>query len=221
MHLYKVIIRDTGLKIDIETILQDERDVLNYLNTDAQTVFSQIKENEESVDPDNKIQLPDFSACFNVLDARDILESFSFDWDVEIKSLLLWKKWGDLSEEDRAFVLLNIKNDSFNTNNDGGLIFDITSDLSISGYYFGEDRFEIKDDAFFYCSTDFTGEYVEKNAKVLINRPRGTASANAISYRVSLPIEFAKEMGITEDDRSIKIGYDYLKKTITIKKSDF
>ena len=45
--------------------------------------------------------------------------------------------------------------------------------------------------------------------KVLFNKPGGTASKNATTMaRVTLPLEFVKELGITPEDKEILISLD-------------
>lgn len=41
--------------------------------------------------------------------------------------------------------------------------------------------------------------------KILFNKPGGTASKNAIMARLTLPPEFVKELGITQDDKDVLI----------------
>lgn len=42
--------------------------------------------------------------------------------------------------------------------------------------------------------------------KVLFNKPGGTASKNAVMARVTLPPEFVKALGITQDNKDILIS---------------
>lgn len=42
--------------------------------------------------------------------------------------------------------------------------------------------------------------------KVLFNKPGGTASKNAVMARVTLPPEYVKVLGITQEDRGIVIS---------------
>lgn len=48
-------------------------------------------------------------------------------------------------------------------------------------------------------------EKKEKIAKVSFNKSGGTARGNAITNRVTIPTSWIKEIGITEDDRKVKI----------------
>ena len=45
----------------------------------------------------------------------------------------------------------------------------------------------------------------ERQAKVSFNKSGGTAKGTAITNRVTLPTSWIKEMGITEDNREIKL----------------
>lgn len=47
-----------------------------------------------------------------------------------------------------------------------------------------------------------------RNCKITIGKPGGTASKGAKNYRLSLPTNWIKEMGITEEDRNVKITFD-------------
>lgn len=44
--------------------------------------------------------------------------------------------------------------------------------------------------------------------KVLFNKPGGTASKNAMMARVTLPPEYVKALGITQDEKEIMIYLD-------------
>lgn len=51
--------------------------------------------------------------------------------------------------------------------------------------------------------------YVEqRTAKVSFNKSGGTAKGKAITNRVTIPTTWIKELGITEDDREIKLIFD-------------
>ena len=56
----------------------------------------------------------------------------------------------------------------------------------------------------------------KRTIKCIINKPGGTASAGAFTYRVTLPNLWVKAMGITKDDREMIVSFDG--ETITIKK---
>ena len=53
-----------------------------------------------------------------------------------------------------------------------------------------------------------------RNCKITIGKPGGPASKGAKNYRLSLPTNWIKEMGITEEDRNVKITFDGNKITI-------
>lgn len=53
--------------------------------------------------------------------------------------------------------------------------------------------------------------------KVLFNKPGGTASKNAVMARVTLPPEFVKELGITQDNKDVIISLE--NKKIIIEKA--
>lgn len=46
-----------------------------------------------------------------------------------------------------------------------------------------------------------------RKSKAVLRRPGGNASKNAEAYRVNIPTKWAKDMGITPDDRNLKISY--------------
>ena len=48
-------------------------------------------------------------------------------------------------------------------------------------------------------------EKKEKIAKVTFNKSGGTARGNAITNRVTIPTSWIKELGITEDDREVRL----------------
>ena len=41
--------------------------------------------------------------------------------------------------------------------------------------------------------------------KVTISKPGGTASKNAVMYRLTIPSEMVKLLGITSEDRSVEL----------------
>lgn len=55
-----------------------------------------------------------------------------------------------------------------------------------------------------------------RKAKIIFTRPGGTAGKNSQSSRITLPITWVREMGITEDDREVQVCFDG--KSITIKR---
>ena len=48
----------------------------------------------------------------------------------------------------------------------------------------------------------------ERIVKMTITKPGGNASKNAKGYRVIIPPTWAKQLGVTDEDRSLKIIYD-------------
>lgn len=45
----------------------------------------------------------------------------------------------------------------------------------------------------------------ERIAKVSFNKSGGTARGTAITNRITIPTKWIKELGITEDDREVKL----------------
>ena len=41
------------------------------------------------------------------------------------------------------------------------------------------------------------------NRNIMINKAGGTAGKNSVNYRISLPADMIKELGITEEDRTV------------------
>lgn len=58
---------------------------------------------------------------------------------------------------------------------------------------------------------------MEVKRNIMINKAGGTAGKNSVNYRVSLPAEMVKELGITESDRSVSM--EFKDDSIIIKKS--
>lgn len=56
--------------------------------------------------------------------------------------------------------------------------------------------------------------------KINISKSGGTASKNARVYKLSLPVNWVKDMGIEENDRTVELKYNKETKEITIKKID-
>nr|DAE10969.1 MAG TPA: Transition state regulatory protein abrB HOMODIMER BIOINFORMATICS [Siphoviridae sp. ctPsO101]DAJ57050.1 MAG TPA: Transition state regulatory protein abrB HOMODIMER BIOINFORMATICS [Caudoviricetes sp.] len=52
--------------------------------------------------------------------------------------------------------------------------------------------------------------------KIIINKPGGTASKNAVMYRLTIPAEMVALLGITPDDRSVEL--EMVGDTLTIRK---
>lgn len=59
----------------------------------------------------------------------------------------------------------------------------------------------------------------KRKLNILINRAGGTAGANSVTHRITIPNIVAKDMGITKDDREVDFEYNEETKVITIKKS--
>ena len=55
-----------------------------------------------------------------------------------------------------------------------------------------------------------------RKLKVLFNKAGGNASKSAQTTRISLPIKWVKEMGLTPDNREVKTSFDGQKITIEI-----
>ena len=53
---------------------------------------------------------------------------------------------------------------------------------------------------------------------VIFNRAGGNASKNAYSYKISLPADMIRELGVTESDRGVIIAME--NGTITIQKEE-
>ena len=52
---------------------------------------------------------------------------------------------------------------------------------------------------------------------IMINKAGGTAGKESVNYRISLPSEAVRMIGVTNDDRKVILEYD--KEKITIKKA--
>lgn len=48
----------------------------------------------------------------------------------------------------------------------------------------------------------------ERTGRVIVSRPGGTASKNAVGYKVTIPNKWAAELGLSADEREIKLTYD-------------
>ena len=53
--------------------------------------------------------------------------------------------------------------------------------------------------------------------KLIVTKQGGTASKNAVTYRLTLPAEMVKSLGITPEDRSVEL--DMVGDTLTIRKT--
>lgn len=56
--------------------------------------------------------------------------------------------------------------------------------------------------------------------KVIINKVGGTASPNAVNYRISIPNKWAQDLNITKENRRVSMTYDSENKQITISPVD-
>ena len=48
----------------------------------------------------------------------------------------------------------------------------------------------------------------EKTAKVIFNKSGGTASKGGITNRITVPTSWIKDMGITPENREVKLFFD-------------
>lgn len=55
---------------------------------------------------------------------------------------------------------------------------------------------------------------VERN--VIMGKAGGTAGKNSVNYKISLPAEMVKKLGVTQDDKSVTV--DFVDGSIVIKK---
>lgn len=56
---------------------------------------------------------------------------------------------------------------------------------------------------------------VERN--IIIGKAGGTAGKNSVNYKISLPAEMVKALGVTQEDKSVSV--DYVNGKIIIEKS--
>lgn len=56
----------------------------------------------------------------------------------------------------------------------------------------------------------------KRTGRVMMHAPGGTAAKGSHTYKLSIPSPWAKEMGITEDDRDVELSFDG--RTISISK---
>lgn len=47
---------------------------------------------------------------------------------------------------------------------------------------------------------------VERN--IIMGKAGGTAGKNSVNYKISLPAEMVKELGITQEDKSVVVYFD-------------
>lgn len=46
---------------------------------------------------------------------------------------------------------------------------------------------------------------IERN--VIIAKAGGTAGKNSVNYKISLPAEYVKELGVTPEDKAVVVSY--------------
>ena len=54
----------------------------------------------------------------------------------------------------------------------------------------------------------------QRQAKLIVNKSGGTAGNNAVTYRVTLPNNWIKEMGMDKENRNITLTFDGEKITV-------
>ena len=47
---------------------------------------------------------------------------------------------------------------------------------------------------------------VERN--IIMGKVGGTAGKNSINYKISLPVEMVKDLGVTQDDRAVLVFFE-------------
>ena len=47
-----------------------------------------------------------------------------------------------------------------------------------------------------------------RKAKILVSKSGGSASKNGYTYRATLPTSWIKEMGISQEERGLKLTFD-------------
>lgn len=62
------------------------------------------------------------------------------------------------------------------------------------------------------------GEKMKAKRNIMINKAGGTAGKNSVNYRISLPAEMVKLLGITENERSVILTME--NDSIIIKKAE-
>lgn len=43
---------------------------------------------------------------------------------------------------------------------------------------------------------------------IMINKAGGSAGKNSVNYRVSLPADMIKDLGVTEEDRAVELYFE-------------
>lgn len=59
---------------------------------------------------------------------------------------------------------------------------------------------------------------IERN--IIIAKAGGTAGKNSVNYKISLPAEMVKDLGITPEDKSVIVSFEDGKIIIEKKKND-
>lgn len=49
---------------------------------------------------------------------------------------------------------------------------------------------------------------------IIIAKAGGTAGKNSVNYKISLPAEMVKELGVTQEDKSVLVSFENGKITI-------
>ena len=48
----------------------------------------------------------------------------------------------------------------------------------------------------------------ERNLKIVMNKAGGNASKGSYGYKISIPPSWAKQMGVTLEERTMKVSFD-------------
>ena len=79
------------------------------------------------------------------------------------------------------------------------------------------------DDVFEECFSCIQQKWIQeietRTAKMIITSPGGTSSKNAEGFRLNIPTVWARDMGITKENRNVKLSYEGGKITIEKDKS--
>lgn len=58
----------------------------------------------------------------------------------------------------------------------------------------------------------------ERDLRAIVGKAGGTAGKESLNYKVTIPSKWAVELGITKEDRELKVSFDEKNKKIIIKK---
>lgn len=58
-----------------------------------------------------------------------------------------------------------------------------------------------------------------RELRAIVNKAGGSAGKESLNYKMTIPSAWAKELGITKEDRALTVSYDKEKKEINIKKA--